>query len=71
MTCSLKAQVEVRSLLPCACDLILEGRSHFAGVIELRQGHMGLGAPTQLAKAVAFPVVVYACESWTIKKAER
>ena len=71
MTCSLKAQVEVWSLLPCACDLILEGRSHFAGVIELRQGHMGLGAPTQLAKAVAFPVVVYACESWTIKKAER
>ena len=24
----------------------------------------------QLVKAVAFPVVMYGCESWTIKKAE-
>ena len=24
-----------------------------------------------LVKAMVFPVVVYACESWTIKKAER
>ena len=24
-----------------------------------------------LVKAMAFPVVVYGCESWTIKKAER
>ena len=24
----------------------------------------------QLVKAVAFPVVIYGCESWTIKKAE-
>ena len=24
-----------------------------------------------LVKAVVFPVVVYGCESWTIKKAER
>ena len=24
-----------------------------------------------LAKAMAFPVVMYGCESWTIKKAER
>ena len=24
-----------------------------------------------LVKAVAFPVVMYGCESWTIKKAER
>ena len=29
--------------------------------------------PTQvhLVKAVVFPVVMYGCESWTIKKAER
>ena len=25
----------------------------------------------RLVKAVVFPVVVYGCESWTIKKAER
>ena len=24
-----------------------------------------------LVKAIAFPVVMYGCESWTIKKAER
>ena len=24
-----------------------------------------------LVKAMAFPVVVYGCESWTVKKAER
>ena len=24
-----------------------------------------------IAKAVVFPVVMYRCESWTIKKAER
>ena len=24
-----------------------------------------------LVKAMVFPVVVYACESWTVKKAER
>ena len=24
-----------------------------------------------IVKAVAFPVVVYGCESWTMKKAER
>ena len=29
--------------------------------------------PTQvrLVKAMVFPVVIYGCESWTIKKAER
>ena len=27
--------------------------------------------PTNLAKAMVFPVVMYGCESWTVKKAER
>ena len=26
--------------------------------------------PTKLVKAMVFPVVMYGCESWTIKKAE-
>ena len=32
-----------------------------------------INSPTKvrLVKAVAFPVVVYGCESWTVKKAER
>ena len=33
----------------------------------------GITLPTkvQLVKAVVFPVVMYGCESWTVKKAER
>ena len=27
--------------------------------------------PTSLVKAMVFPVVIYGCESWTVKKAER
>ena len=30
-----------------------------------------LPAKAHLVKAMVFPVVVYGCESWTIKKAER
>ena len=30
-----------------------------------------LPTKVRLVKAMAFPVVVYGCESWTIKKAER
>ena len=30
-----------------------------------------LSAKVHLAKAMVFPVVMYGCESWTIKKAER
>ena len=28
------------------------------------------GIPVELVKAMVFPVVMYGCESWTIKKAE-
>ena len=33
----------------------------------------GLTLPTKvhLVKAMVFPVVIYGCESWTVKKAER
>ena len=30
-----------------------------------------LSAKVHLVKAIVFPVVMYGCESWTIKKAER
>ena len=30
-----------------------------------------LSTKVRLAKAIVFPVVMYGCESWTIKKAER
>ena len=37
----------------------------------LRSRDIILPAKVHLVKAMVFPVVMYGCESWTIKKAER
>ena len=37
----------------------------------LRSRHITLPAKVRLVKAMVFPVVMYRCESWTVKKAER
>ena len=37
----------------------------------LKSRHITLSAKFRLVKAMVFPVVMYGCESWTIKKAER
>ena len=37
----------------------------------LKSRDMILSTKVHLVKAMVFPVVVYGCESWTIKKAER
>ena len=37
----------------------------------LKSGNITLPTKVHLVKAMAFPVVMYGCESWTIKKAER
>ena len=37
----------------------------------LKSRDITLPTKVHLAKAMAFPVVMYACESWTIKKVER
>ena len=36
----------------------------------LKSRDVTLSTKVHLAKAVVFPVVMYGCESWTIKKAE-
>jgi len=36
----------------------------------LKSGDITLLTKVHLAKAMVFPVVIYGCESWTIKKAE-
>ena len=36
----------------------------------LKSRDISLSTKVRLVKAMAFPVVVYGCESWTIKKAE-
>ena len=37
----------------------------------LKSGDITLPTKVHLVKAMVFPVVVYGCESWTVKKAER
>ena len=37
----------------------------------LKKRDITLSTKVHLVKAMIFPVVVYGCESWTIKKAER
>ena len=37
----------------------------------LKSRDITLPTKVHLVKAMAFPVVIYGCESWTIKKAER
>ena len=37
----------------------------------LKSRDITLSTKVHLVKAMVFPVVVYGCESWTIKKAER
>ena len=37
----------------------------------LKSRHMTLLTKVCLVKAMVFPVVMYGCESWTVKKAER
>ena len=37
----------------------------------LKSRHITLSTKVHLVKAMVFPVVLYGCESWTIKKAER
>ena len=36
----------------------------------LKSGDITLPTKARLVKAMVFPVVMYGCESWTIKKAE-
>ena len=37
----------------------------------LKSGDITLPTKVCLVKAMVFPVVMYGCESWTVKKAER
>ena len=37
----------------------------------LKSRHITLSTKVRLVKAIVFAVVMYGCESWTVKKAER
>ena len=52
--------------------LLLLGRKAMTNLDKLLKSR-DIALPTQVrqVKAMVFPVVIYGCESWTIKKAER
>ena len=51
--------------------LLLLGRKAVTDIDSiLKSGNITLLTKVHLAKAMVFPVVIYGCESWTIKKAE-
>ena len=50
---------------------LLPGRKAMTNLDSiLKSRHITLSTKVRLVKATIFPVVVYGCESWTIKKAE-
>ena len=50
--------------------LLLERKAKINLVRKLKNRDITLPTKVLLVKAMVFPVVMYACESWTIKKAE-
>ena len=51
---------------------LLLGRKAMANLDSiLKSRYITLSTKIHLVKAMVFPVVIYICESWTIKKAER
>ena len=51
----------------------LLGRKVMTNILDsiLKSRDVSLPTKIHLVKAVVFPVVMYGCESWTVKKAER
>ena len=39
-------------------------------IIIIKSSNINLSTKVHLVKAMVFPVVIYGCESWTLKKAE-
>ena len=51
---------------------LLLGRKAMTNLVSILKGRdIALLANVHLVKATVFPVVMYGCESWTVKKAER
>ena len=58
----------------CSCEIkrcLLLGRKAMTNLDSILKGRdITLPTKVHLVKAMVFPVVMYRCESWTIKKAE-
>ena len=59
----------------CSCEIkrhLLLGRKAMTNLDSiLKSRDITLPTKVHLVKAILFPVVMYGCESWTVKKAER
>ena len=49
---------------------LLLGRKHMTKLDKILSRDITLATEVHLVKAMVFPVVMYGCESWTIKKTE-
>ena len=57
-------------LSPCLFNFYAEYIMRNAGLEEAQAGIKIAGRNINNLKAMVFPVVMYRCESWTVKKAE-
>ena len=51
--------------------LLLLGRKAMTILDSIKSRDITLPTKFRLVKAMVFPVVIYGCERWTVKKAER
>ena len=51
------------------CSLVKKAMTNLVSILKSRD--ITLTTKVHLVKAMVFPVVMYGCESWTVKKAER
>ena len=66
-----KAMTNLDSIFK-STDVTLLGRKVMTNVDSiLKSRDITLPTKVRLVKAMVFPVVMYGCESWTVKKAER
>ena len=57
----------------CSCEIkrhLLLGRKVMTNLDSIKSRDITLSTKVCLVKAMVFPVVMYGCESWTMKKAE-
>ena len=73
--CVLMCNVYVLLIGDCSHEIkrrLLLGRKVMTNLDSiLKSRDITLPTKVHLIKAMVFPVVMYACESWTVKKAER
>ena len=62
------ADVTAAIKLKDACSLLKKAMTNLDSILKSRD--ITLLTKVHLVKAMVFPVVMYGCESWTIKKAE-